>query len=74
LSGFTIVLAAFAISIGIHLALIELAFNPDAKWDEIKGDVILSIMSIFGVWGTASKIGTVIGFAVGFILGYEANS
>ncbi|MGX2040623.1 hypothetical protein ACWJKU_10895 [Methylocaldum sp. MU1018] len=73
LAPFTIMLSAIAISVGLHIAVLELMFNPEAKWDDVKGNVLLAITGVLGVYGLASELATVIAFILGFVLGYESN-
>ncbi|MGD9172455.1 MAG: hypothetical protein PVI97_20755 [Candidatus Thiodiazotropha sp.] len=67
-------MAALAIAVGLHIALLELAFNPDAKWDDVKGEVILAVSAVMGISSLAGNTATVIAFIIGFLFGHESNN
>ncbi len=66
-------IAALALSIGIHILILELAFNSDVKWSDVKGDILLAVTGALGPLGAESKLGALLVSVVGFIAGYESN-
>lgn len=73
LAPYFVMMAALALSIGLHILILELAFNPEAKWDDIKGSVLLALSGALGPLGALSEAATLVVFALGFALGYLSN-
>jgi hypothetical protein len=51
--GFTVapIIIAIALSLGIHILVLELIFNPDSNWEDVKSVVLTQIGIVVGLAG-----------------------
>src|SRR5690606_24584946 len=49
--GFTVapIIIAIALSLGIHILVLELIFNPDSNWEDVKSVVLTQIGIVVGL-------------------------
>ncbi len=60
-------LLAIAFSIAMHIIFLELVFNPDLRWDDVKGQVTYILAAVVG--GVPNSLGTAVRAVLSYIIG-----